>query len=88
MVYFYLLFVYRKHYTTLTRLLPILQDVSTKIITFTSQGPWAVCILSANGAISNATLRHAGVSGGAVTYEVTLPSSFCFHKHFVQNAAF
>ncbi|KAI5064022.1 hypothetical protein GOP47_0020692 [Adiantum capillus-veneris] len=45
------------------------EDVSTKIITFTSQGPWAVCILSANGAISNATLRHAGVSGGAVTYE-------------------
>ncbi|MCO5559172.1 hypothetical protein L7F22_012766 [Adiantum nelumboides] len=45
------------------------EDVSTKIITFTSQGPWDVCILSANGAISNATLRHAGVSGGAVTYE-------------------
>lgn len=45
------------------------EDVSTKIITFTSQGPWAVCILSANGAISNATLRHSGVSGGAVTYE-------------------
>ncbi|KAI5055776.1 hypothetical protein GOP47_0029297 [Adiantum capillus-veneris] len=45
------------------------EDVSTKIITFTSHGPWAVCVLSANGAISNATLRHAGVSGGAVTYE-------------------
>jgi hypothetical protein len=49
---------------------PLIQDVSTRIITFTSQGPWAVCILSANGAISNATLRHPGVSGGAVTYEV------------------
>ncbi|KAH7283618.1 hypothetical protein KP509_34G016000 [Ceratopteris richardii] len=45
------------------------EDVSTKIITFTSQGRWAVCVLSANGAISNATLQHAGVSGGAVTYE-------------------
>lgn len=45
------------------------EDVATKIMSFSQHGPWAVCILTANGAISNATLRHAGVSGGTVTYE-------------------
>ncbi|KAL5976916.1 hypothetical protein ACLOJK_021253 [Asimina triloba] len=36
---------------------------------FSQNGPRAVCILSANGAISNVTLRQAATSGGTVTYE-------------------
>ncbi|KAH7365494.1 hypothetical protein KP509_18G031000 [Ceratopteris richardii] len=45
------------------------EDVTSKIMFFLQQGPWAVCILSASGAISNVSLRHAGVSSNAVTYE-------------------
>ncbi|XP_020110331.1 AT-hook motif nuclear-localized protein 10 isoform X2 [Ananas comosus] len=45
------------------------EDVSSKIMSFSQQGPRAVCILSANGAISNVTLRQAATSGGTVTYE-------------------
>lgn len=48
----------------------LFQDVSSKIMSFSQQGPRAVCILSANGAISNVTLRQAATSGGTVTYEV------------------
>lgn len=39
-------------------------------MSFSQNGPRAVCILSANGAISNVTLRQPATSGGAVTYEV------------------
>ena len=47
------------------------QDVAMKVMSFSQQqGPQAVCILSANGAISNATLRQPATSGGMVTYEV------------------
>ncbi|OVA00680.1 protein of unknown function DUF296 [Macleaya cordata] len=45
------------------------EDVSSKIMAFSQHGPRAVCILSANGAISNVTLRQAATSGGTVTYE-------------------
>eukprot|EP01018_Ginkgo_biloba_P022697 Gb_16856 [translate_table: standard] len=44
-------------------------DVYNKIVSFMQHGPWAVCVLCANGAISNATLRQTGMSGGTVTYE-------------------
>lgn len=37
---------------------------------FSQQGPRAVCILSANGAVSTVTLRQPSTSGGTVTYEV------------------
>lgn len=47
-----------------------LQDVSSKIMSFSQHGPRALCILSANGAISNVMLRQAATSGGTVTYEV------------------
>lgn len=44
---------------------------------FSQQGPRTVCILSANGAISNVTLRQPATSGGTVTYEVyTFTPSF------------
>ena len=39
---------------------------------FSQQGPRTVCILSANGAICNVTLRQPAMSGGSVTYEVLL----------------
>ncbi|KAL6981814.1 hypothetical protein U1Q18_023434 [Sarracenia purpurea var. burkii] len=40
-----------------------------KIISFNKQGPRAVCILSAQGVISNATLQQPDSSGGTLTYE-------------------
>ncbi|KAJ8645249.1 hypothetical protein MRB53_006997 [Persea americana] len=45
------------------------EDVSSKIMSFSQHGTRAVCILSANGAISNVMLRQAATSGGTVTYE-------------------
>ncbi|KAK4268789.1 hypothetical protein QN277_022028 [Acacia crassicarpa] len=45
------------------------EDIATKIMAFSQQGPRAVCILSANGAVSNVTLRQPSSSGGTVTYE-------------------
>lgn len=47
-----------------------MQDIATKIMSFSQQGPRAVCILSANGAVSTVTLRQPASSGGTVTYEV------------------
>ncbi|CAI0385516.1 unnamed protein product [Linum tenue] len=40
-----------------------------KVISFSQQGPRAICILSANGVISNVTLRQSDSSGGTLTYE-------------------
>jgi len=45
------------------------EDVSSKIMSFSLHGTRAVCVLSANGAISNVTLRQTATSGGTVTYE-------------------
>ncbi|KAK7307719.1 hypothetical protein VNO77_41034 [Canavalia gladiata] len=45
------------------------QDIAAKIMAFCQQGPRTVCILSANGAICNVTLRQPAMSGGTVTYE-------------------
>ncbi|KAI7742034.1 hypothetical protein M8C21_030040 [Ambrosia artemisiifolia] len=45
------------------------EDVTSKIISFTKDGPRSVCILSAIGVISHVTLRHASSSVGTVTYE-------------------
>lgn len=39
---------------------------------FSQNGPRAVCILSANGAISNVTLHQDATSGGTATYEVCI----------------
>lgn len=41
-----------------------------KIISFSQQGSRAICILAANGGISNVTLRQPNSSGGTLTYEV------------------
>ncbi|KAL6007985.1 hypothetical protein ACLOJK_033490 [Asimina triloba] len=45
------------------------EDVTMKIISFSQQMPGAICILSANGAVSNVTLRQPDSSGGTLTYE-------------------
>ncbi|KAL9274391.1 AT-hook motif nuclear-localized protein 1-like protein [Drosera capensis] len=45
------------------------EDVTAKIISFCQHGPRAICILSANGIISNATLRQSDSSGSTLTYE-------------------
>ncbi|KAH7437176.1 hypothetical protein KP509_05G059800 [Ceratopteris richardii] len=45
------------------------EDVAMKIMSFSHQGARAICILSANGAISNVTLRQSAISGGSATYE-------------------
>ncbi|KAA8515944.1 hypothetical protein F0562_019123 [Nyssa sinensis] len=45
------------------------EDVTMKIISFSQQGPRAICIISAVGSISNVTLRQPDSSGGTLTYE-------------------
>lgn len=46
-----------------------------KIISFSQQGSRAICILAANGTISNVTLRQPDSSGGTLTYEVRFLSA-------------
>lgn len=41
-----------------------------KVISFSQQGPRALCVLSANGVIKSVTLRQPDASGGTLTYEV------------------
>ncbi|XLV01492.1 hypothetical protein S245_015829, partial [Arachis hypogaea] len=50
-------------------LIPGRCDVTMKIISFSQQGPRAICILSANVVISSVTLRQPDSSGGTLTYE-------------------
>ncbi|KAF2307561.1 hypothetical protein GH714_029733 [Hevea brasiliensis] len=52
-----------------------------KILAFAQKGPRGICILSANGAVSNVTIRQPGSSGGILTYEgrfeiISLSGSF------------
>lgn len=45
------------------------EDIMMRIISFSQQGSRAICILAANGTISNVTLRQPNSSGGTLTYE-------------------
>ncbi|KAL0316142.1 UNVERIFIED_CONTAM: AT-hook motif nuclear-localized protein 1 [Sesamum radiatum] len=45
------------------------EDVAGKILTFAQKGHRGICVLSANGCVSNVTLRQPGLSGGLLTYE-------------------
>lgn len=45
------------------------EDVASKIMNMCQNGSRAVCVLSANGAISTVTLRQPATSGGTATYE-------------------
>ncbi|KAI4315133.1 hypothetical protein L6164_027976 [Bauhinia variegata] len=62
------------------------EDIASKIFAFSQQGPRTVCILSANGAICNVTLRQPAMSGGTVTYEgrfeiISLSGSFLLSEN-------
>ncbi|CAI9280244.1 unnamed protein product [Lactuca saligna] len=46
------------------------EDVLGKLMWFSQNSTRVVCILSANGAISNVTLQQSATSGGTVTYEI------------------
>lgn len=46
------------------------QDIASKVISFSQQGPRAICVLSASGTVSTATLLQPSASPGAITYEV------------------
>ncbi|KAJ7978189.1 AT-hook motif nuclear-localized protein [Quillaja saponaria] len=57
------------------------EDVGQKIMLFMQQSKREICILSASGSISNASLRQPATSGGNVTYEgrfeiISLSGSF------------
>lgn len=54
------------------------QDIMMKIISFSHQGSRAICILAANGTISNVTLRQPNSSGGTLTYEVRAQNTRVF----------
>ncbi|KHN33771.1 Putative DNA-binding protein ESCAROLA [Glycine soja] len=45
------------------------EDLSARIMTISQSSSRNICILTANGAISNVTLRQPASSGGTVTYE-------------------
>ncbi|KAE8704248.1 AT-hook motif nuclear-localized protein 10 [Hibiscus syriacus] len=67
------------------------EDVSSKIMSFSQHGPRAICILSANGAISNVTLCQPATSGGTVTYEgrfeiLSLSGSFLVSENSGQRS--
>ncbi|KAL6909838.1 hypothetical protein ACP4OV_001497 [Aristida adscensionis] len=44
------------------------EDIASRAMSFSRNG-WAVCILTANGAVSNVTLHQGDSSGGTVAYE-------------------
>ncbi|XP_051126599.1 AT-hook motif nuclear-localized protein 10-like [Andrographis paniculata] len=45
------------------------EDISSKIMAFSHDGPRSICILSANGVVSNVTLRQPAASGGTATFK-------------------
>ncbi|KAL2901419.1 AT-hook motif nuclear-localized protein 13 [Bienertia sinuspersici] len=62
------------------------EDIASKIIAFSKQGPRTVCVLSANGSICNVNLRQPTSNGGVVQYEgrfeiISLSGSFLFSEN-------
>ncbi|KAL6988332.1 hypothetical protein U1Q18_014083, partial [Sarracenia purpurea var. burkii] len=52
-------------------------DFTPHVVTVnTGEGPRGVCVLSANGAVSNVTIRQPGSSGGLLTYEAKKQKPF------------
>ncbi|KAI3471989.1 hypothetical protein Pfo_028677 [Paulownia fortunei] len=61
------------------------EDVAGKILTFAQKGTRGVCVLSANGSVSNVTIRQPGSSGGLLTYEAILFfKNFCFTLEYLE----
>uniref|UniRef100_A0A0D3HRF5 AT-hook motif nuclear-localized protein n=1 Tax=Oryza barthii TaxID=65489 RepID=A0A0D3HRF5_9ORYZ len=50
------------------------EDVAARIMSFSQKGPRSVCILAANGTISNVVLNQPGSSGSTFSYEVIVGS--------------
>ncbi|XP_015086199.1 AT-hook motif nuclear-localized protein 7-like isoform X2 [Solanum pennellii] len=50
------------------------EDVAGKVYSFVQKGSRGICVLSANGAVSNVTIRQPGSSGGLLTYEMVVGS--------------
>ncbi|XP_076892273.1 AT-hook motif nuclear-localized protein 10-like [Bidens hawaiensis] len=66
------------------------EDVLNKIMSFSQNGPRAVCIMSGIGVITNVTLRQAATSGGTATYEgrfdiLSLSGSFVLSEAYGQR---
>ncbi|XP_059643331.1 AT-hook motif nuclear-localized protein 1-like [Cornus florida] len=62
------------------------EDVTAKILSISQKGPRGICVLSANGAVSNVTIRQPGSSGGILTYEgrfeiLSLTGSFAISEN-------
>ncbi|KAL9242697.1 hypothetical protein vseg_016673 [Gypsophila vaccaria] len=62
------------------------EDIASKIVEFSRQGERTICVLSANGSISNVDLRQPATSGGVVKYEgqfeiISLSGSFLFSQN-------
>ncbi|CAI0469534.1 unnamed protein product [Linum tenue] len=47
------------------------EDVGGKILSLSQKGYRGICVLSANGTVSNVTIRQPGSSGGILTYEAS-----------------
>ncbi|KAJ4896326.1 AT-hook motif nuclear-localized protein 11 [Raphanus sativus] len=45
------------------------EDIASKVMSFTQQGPRAICVLSTTGAVSTATILQPSPSHGAIKYE-------------------
>ncbi|PHT78967.1 AT-hook motif nuclear-localized protein 8 [Capsicum annuum] len=62
------------------------EDIASKLMAFSEQGPRTICILSAHGAICNVTLRQPAAMGGStVAYEgrfeiISLSGSFLWSE--------
>ncbi|CAN0926335.1 AT-hook motif nuclear-localized protein 1 [Linum grandiflorum] len=52
------------------------EDVAGKIMTLSQKGSRGICVLSANGAVSNVTIRQPSSSGGILTYEACFLNQF------------
>ncbi|KAG2331045.1 hypothetical protein Bca52824_002225 [Brassica carinata] len=61
------------------------EDINMRVISFSQQGPRVICILSANGVISNVTLRHPDPCGGTLTYEVCLSIAIYMSGTFMET---
>ena len=53
-------------------LLSFTQDIVSKIMNLSQQGPMKICVHSATGGICNVTLQESATGGGIVTYEVCI----------------
>ncbi|KAI3834417.1 hypothetical protein MKX03_032528 [Papaver bracteatum] len=56
------------------------EDIAAKIISFSRKGPRAICILSANGAVSNVTIRQPGSYSGIFFEILSLTGSFTINS--------